>query len=99
MPPMLFSGGWFVLILTALSVLASSAPANLEPRQTWTGTTSREFSLYGCRPVIFIYARETIGPGNLVSLPCFHLLPGREEQRLTEVAPRVSGSDQRYRID
>ena len=67
MLPTSMASGWLVLVLSFISAgVVSSAPAHIKPRQTWTGTTSREFSLYGCRPVIFIYARETIGPGNLV---------------------------------
>ncbi|SPO03261.1 uncharacterized protein DNG_05943 [Cephalotrichum gorgonifer] len=59
------SRGWAFIVLSAFYVLVSSAPTHLKARQAWTGTSSRELTLYGCRPVIFIYARETIAPGNL----------------------------------
>ncbi|KAK1752719.1 cutinase-domain-containing protein, partial [Echria macrotheca] len=34
-------------------------------RQAWTGMWSQELSYTGCRPVIFIWARETLAPGNI----------------------------------
>lgn len=68
MLPKFTARGWFLLTILTLTAVVSTAPAPLKPRQAWTGTSSSEFTLYGCRPVIFIYARETIGPGNLVRL-------------------------------
>lgn len=51
------------LYLFALTALASP----LQQRQTWTGDFSYELWTDGCRPIIFIFCRETLAPGNMVS--------------------------------
>lgn len=96
MLPKFTTSGWLLLVILALAAVVSTAPAHLKTRQTWTGTSSSEFTLYGCRPVIFIYARETIGPGNLVGSPYPRFRPYTGEQRLTEAVSRASGSGRRY---
>ncbi|KAK4447102.1 cutinase-domain-containing protein [Podospora aff. communis PSN243] len=54
------------LLFTLLAaVLATAAPVGSEKRQTWTGMWSEEFSYTGCKPVIFIWARQTLAPGNM----------------------------------
>jgi cutinase len=55
------------VLATASILLASSTalPLQPQPRQTWTGMTAHDFSTYGCRPIILIFARETVGPGNM----------------------------------
>lgn len=54
------------VLLASLAATASAAPTQLDSRSSWTGLSSREFTEEGCRPIIFIYARETIAPGNMV---------------------------------
>ena len=58
--------------LTLLSFPISITAAPIQPwhhllskRQEWTGMWSQEFSYVGCKPIIFIWARETIAPGNM----------------------------------
>jgi hypothetical protein len=53
------------LLLASLTVVAG-IPVDHVKRQTWTGWDSYDFTVFGCRPVIFIFARETIAPGNMV---------------------------------
>ncbi|KAM7194411.1 cutinase domain containing protein [Naviculisporaceae sp. PSN 640] len=48
-----------------IALLASAAPVGSDKRQTWTGEWSQEFSYTGCKPVIFIWARQTSAPGNM----------------------------------
>lgn len=65
-------GGFKSYCIAAAAALASSTvalPLPLLSRQTWTGLTAHDFSFYGCRPVILIFARETYSPGNMVSHP------------------------------
>ncbi|KAI1151235.1 cutinase-domain-containing protein [Nemania diffusa] len=41
-------------------------PRRPYPRQAWTvGWWSSELQLYGCRPIIFVFAKATYEPGNL----------------------------------
>ncbi|KAJ9150068.1 Cutinase [Coniochaeta hoffmannii] len=55
-----------VVLLPLLLLSATTAhPLHVQPRQTWTGITAHDFSTYGCKPIILIFARETIGPGNM----------------------------------
>ncbi|KAM7210574.1 cutinase domain containing protein [Rhypophila decipiens] len=51
------------LVSSCIASLASAAPAS--KRQTWTGEWSQEFSYTGCKPIIFIWARQTSAPGNM----------------------------------
>ncbi|KAK4215090.1 cutinase-domain-containing protein [Rhypophila decipiens] len=51
------------LVSSCFASLASAAPAS--KRQTWTGEWSQEFSYTGCKPIIFIWARQTSAPGNM----------------------------------
>lgn len=53
----------FIISLFAFAALA----VPLHRRQTWTGRNSRELWEDGCKPIIFIFCRETIAPGNMVS--------------------------------
>jgi hypothetical protein len=55
-----------VLSVSWIPLLAAAAPVASEKRQTWTGIWSEEFSYTGCKPVIFIWARQTSAPGNMV---------------------------------
>ncbi|KAK0646736.1 cutinase-domain-containing protein [Cercophora newfieldiana] len=55
---------FFVLVSWA-AILASAAPVTPQKRQTWTGMWSEEFSYTGCKPIIFIWARETLASGNM----------------------------------
>ncbi|KAK0721810.1 cutinase [Lasiosphaeria miniovina] len=54
-----------VFFVPWIAILASAAPVASEKRQTWTGMWSEEFSYTGCKPVIFIWARQTSAPGNM----------------------------------
>ncbi|KAI2602450.1 carbohydrate esterase family 5 protein [Hypoxylon sp. NC1633] len=50
------------LCISAVSTL----PTALQPRQTWTmGCWAHELTDYGCKPIIFIWAKATIEPGNM----------------------------------
>ncbi|KAI0001386.1 carbohydrate esterase family 5 protein [Xylariaceae sp. FL0662B] len=75
------------LCFTAVSTL----PTSLSPRQAWTvGYSAHELSNYGCKPIIFIFAKATIEPGNLVSLgPSLRLRENLEKFGNT-VGPLVS---------
>ncbi|KAI1371331.1 carbohydrate esterase family 5 protein [Hypoxylon crocopeplum] len=57
------------LLLSLLSVCFAAAlafPAALQPRQSWTfGYWAHELTEYGCKPIIFIWAKATIEPGNM----------------------------------
>ncbi|KAI6093199.1 carbohydrate esterase family 5 protein [Hypoxylon rubiginosum] len=57
----------FLLAFASLCVAVISAlPASLQPRQEWTvGYWAHELTEYGCRPIIFIWAKATIEPGNM----------------------------------
>lgn len=61
----------------ALAVLAVANPVAIDQRapdeiaaaeveKRATGTTSKEFSLFGCRDVIFVWARGSTELGNMV---------------------------------
>ncbi|KAK5661130.1 hypothetical protein OQA88_11020 [Cercophora sp. LCS_1] len=54
-----------LFFMSWIAILASAAPVASEKRQTWTGMWSNEFSYTGCKPVIFIWARQTSAPGNM----------------------------------
>ena len=65
---------FFPTIVAALAVTAFAAPAadpelskaiELEKRQT--AITSNEFTRFGCRNVLFFFARGSTEPGNMVS--------------------------------
>ncbi|KAK4184633.1 putative cutinase 1 [Podospora australis] len=57
---------WQFLCTTTTGVSATPIPSpNSTKRQAWTGMYAEELSAQGCKPVIFIYARETIAPGNM----------------------------------
>ena len=67
------STAWLlVLVLSWIPLLVRATPIPAEKRQSWTGMWSEELSYTGCKPVIFIFARETIAPGNMVRLPTKH---------------------------
>jgi cutinase len=56
-------------LLAAFATTIFAAPATeLEARQT-VGTTENEFTRYGCRDVIFFFARGSTEVGNMVLLP------------------------------
>lgn len=59
----------YALTVATLAVVASAHPVSLETRQSWsTGWWGQEFLTYGCQaPVIFVFAKATLEPGNLVS--------------------------------
>ena len=72
---------FFTAFLATLAVTASAAPAadlelskaiELEKRQT--ATTSNEFTRFGCRNVLFFFARGSTEPGNMVNYPNDHWL-------------------------
>ncbi|KAI0096446.1 cutinase-domain-containing protein [Nemania sp. FL0031] len=56
-------------LLLSLGQAAMSGPRSLSryhPRQAWSvGWWSSELQQYGCRPVIFVFAKATYEPGNL----------------------------------
>ncbi|KAI0159914.1 carbohydrate esterase family 5 protein [Hypoxylon sp. FL1284] len=56
-------------ILTYASLLIaviSALPSTLQPRQSWTrGYWSHDLSDFGCKPVILIWAKATVEPGNM----------------------------------
>jgi len=59
--------GWSTaLILVSLLPFIYSLPAGIETRQDFTGIWAHDFSTFGCKPIIFIFAKETIAPGNVV---------------------------------
>ena len=60
----------FLFVSSWIDILAAAAPVtpaygHTEKRQTWTGQWSEELSYTGCKPVIFIWARQTSAPGNM----------------------------------
>ncbi|OIW28970.1 cutinase-domain-containing protein [Coniochaeta ligniaria NRRL 30616] len=59
------SRGSFAVVASLLLAAAHPHPLQPQARQTWTGITAHDFSTYGCKPIILIFARETIGPGNM----------------------------------
>ena len=59
--------------LAAAAALAAASPVDIElAKRQWTGTISKEFSMWGCRDVIFAFARGSQETGNMVS---FFLIP------------------------
>ncbi|KAI1843157.1 hypothetical protein JX266_010684 [Neoarthrinium moseri] len=59
------SANLMLLVLAAFPTWSAES-SHLDARQSWTSSYwSQEFSKYGCRPVIFIFARATIEPGNM----------------------------------
>ena len=55
------------LIALMLAINTGASPTSLFRRQTWTGVWAHDLTDLGCRNIVFIFARETIGPGNMVS--------------------------------
>ncbi|KAI5865386.1 carbohydrate esterase family 5 protein [Durotheca rogersii] len=54
-----------LLVCSATAALSLSTGL-LEARQSWTlGYWAHEFQNYGCKPIIFIWAKATIEPGNM----------------------------------
>ncbi|KAI1215150.1 carbohydrate esterase family 5 protein [Annulohypoxylon truncatum] len=54
------------LFLFTCVAVVSALPSSLQPRQSWTiGFYAHELTEFGCRPIIFIWAKATIEPGNL----------------------------------
>ena len=62
-----FLAACLTTVLVAVITAALPVPPSLAKRQTWTGAYSHDFSVLGCKPIIFIYARETLAAGNMVS--------------------------------
>jgi cutinase len=55
-----------IIALAALSVANPVPVAVVEERQSTTGITSNEFTRYGCRDVLFFFARGSTEVGNMV---------------------------------
>ncbi|KAI1396056.1 carbohydrate esterase family 5 protein [Hypoxylon fuscum] len=56
----------FMAFLSICAAAVSALPATLQPRQTWTiGYWAHELTDFGCRPIIFIWAKATMEPGNM----------------------------------
>ncbi|KAL7624964.1 hypothetical protein AAE478_004178 [Parahypoxylon ruwenzoriense] len=57
----------FLSLLMCFARVALAIPTtSLKPRQSWTlGYWAHEFQNYGCKPIIFIWAKATIEPGNM----------------------------------
>lgn len=56
-----------LLLSMGIAAAASALPPPLKPRQTWTvGYWAHDLSDYGCKPIILIWAKATIEPGNMV---------------------------------
>ncbi|KAI0378145.1 carbohydrate esterase family 5 protein [Hypomontagnella monticulosa] len=57
----------FQLLFLAVFVgVVSALPATVQPRQSWTiGYWAHELTEYGCKPIILIWAKATIEPGNM----------------------------------
>ncbi|KAI1339075.1 carbohydrate esterase family 5 protein [Xylariaceae sp. FL0016] len=56
---------WLLCFGTVFSLPTSNENA-LEARQSWTlGWWAHEFQSFGCKPIIFVFAKATIEPGNL----------------------------------
>ncbi|KAI1411858.1 carbohydrate esterase family 5 protein [Hypoxylon sp. FL1857] len=54
------------LFLSIGAAVVSALPATLQPRQSWTvGYWAHELTEFGCKPIIFIWAKATIEPGNM----------------------------------
>ncbi|KAI1299412.1 cutinase-domain-containing protein [Xylaria venustula] len=54
------------LLLLCLGNPVISVPSSLHARQTWSVYWwSSELQQYGCRPIIFVFAKATFEPGNL----------------------------------
>ncbi|KAI1733452.1 cutinase-domain-containing protein [Xylaria scruposa] len=54
------------LLLLCLGYPVISAPSRHDTRQAWSvGWWSSELQQYGCRPIIFVFAKATYEPGNL----------------------------------
>ncbi|KAI0967558.1 cutinase-domain-containing protein [Xylaria arbuscula] len=57
----------FLFLFLFLGIAVLSAPSSsLDARQTWSVYWwSSELQQYGCRPIIFVFAKATFEPGNL----------------------------------
>ncbi|KAI0517587.1 cutinase-domain-containing protein [Xylaria bambusicola] len=60
----------FILPLLLLGLggttVSAAPPSRIDTRQTWTASWwSSELQQYGCKPVIFVFAKATFEPGNL----------------------------------
>ncbi|KAB5515245.1 cutinase-domain-containing protein [Coniochaeta sp. 2T2.1] len=53
------------VLASLLLALTSALPLQPQTRQAWTGITAHDLSVYGCKPIILIFARETFSPGNM----------------------------------
>ncbi|KAI0835740.1 carbohydrate esterase family 5 protein [Hypoxylon sp. FL0890] len=52
--------------LSICIAVVSARPASLQARQSWTvGYWAHELTDFGCKPIIFIWAKATIEPGNM----------------------------------
>ncbi|KAI1101237.1 carbohydrate esterase family 5 protein [Jackrogersella minutella] len=55
----------FLIIFLCFAVV-SALPPSIQPRQSWTvGFWAHELTDFGCKPIIFIWAKATIEPGNM----------------------------------
>lgn len=54
------------LIALTLATDTIAIPISPSKRQTWTSVWAHDLTDLGCRTIILIFARETIGPGNMV---------------------------------
>lgn len=65
-----------MVLLLSIAVLVAALPQGHPPsarrRQTWTGAYAHDFSLLCCKPIILVYAWETLASANMVG-------PGRED--------------------
>ena len=69
------------ILVSLLAAVAAAAPVEIEERQSSNvGTTANEYTRYGCRKVIFFFARGSTEIGNMVSLS-FQIQP----QQLTNL--------------
>lgn len=53
-------------VLSALAALAAAGPIDTRQLLDRVGTTENEFSLGGCRDIIFFFARGSSEVGNMV---------------------------------
>jgi cutinase len=58
----------FIPIIVSLTSAALASPVSVvQEKRQYTGLTENEFTLGGCRDVIFIWARGSTESGNMVS--------------------------------
>ena len=63
------------ILVSLLAAFVAAAPVELEERQSSTvGSTANEYTQYGCKKVIFFFARGSTETGNMVRTPPKHIL-------------------------